>query len=257
MSGVRADRTPLRREKSLDGACNLPRFRAFVLNHVRPFIFVIGREIMAKGQAKSEMPASLSKSAGQSKSKSAGKGGPNALDLLTEDHKKVQQLFKAFEKLKEEDDVDDEKAEIVKQACQELTVHAEIEEDIFYPAARDALDEDGDDLLDEAEVEHATAKDLIEQLEEMEPGDELYDAKFTVLGEYINHHIKEEQDELFPKLRKANLNLEELGGELADRKQELMAELQGDEEEEEEEEDEEDDDEDNVAEDEDEDDRRR
>jgi hemerythrin-like domain-containing protein len=211
---------------------------------------------MAKGQAKSEMPASLSRSAGQSKSKSGGKGGPNAIDLLTEDHKKVQQLFKAFEKLREDDDVDDEKAELVKQACQELTVHTEIEEDIFYPAARDALGSEGEDLLDEAEVEHATAKDLIEQLEEMEPGDELYDAKFTVLGEYVNHHIKEEQDELFPKLRKASLDLGELGSELAERKQELMAELQGDEDEGEEEESDEEFEED-VADDEDEDDRSR
>jgi hypothetical protein len=215
---------------------------------------------MAKGQAKSEMPATSagrSKSSDQSKSKSSSKGGQDAIALLIEDHKKVQAMFKAFEKLKEDEASDEEKAEIVQQTCQELTVHAEIEEEIFYPAARNALDEEDADLLDEAEVEHASAKDLIEQLEVMEPGDELYDAKFTVLGEYINHHIKEEQDELFPKVRKTDLDIQELGADLAERKQELMAELGAESEDEEdedddEEEDDEDEDEEDVAEDEDE-----
>ena len=185
---------------------------------------------MSKGQARSEMPASRSKADRTSRSghsASTGKAGPDAIEILTEDHKTVQQLFKAFEKMRKEDDAEDEKGEIVKEACQALTIHAEIEEDIFYPAARDALGEEGSDLLDEAEVEHATARDLIEQLEEMQPGDELYDAKFTVLGEYINHHIREEQEELFPKIRKTDLDLGELGSELSERKQELMAELEG------------------------------
>lgn len=208
---------------------------------------------MAKGQAKSEMPASASagrsKSSSESKSKSTSKGGQDAIALLTEDHKKVQAMFKAFEKLKEDDASEEEKAEIVQQTCQELTIHAEIEEEIFYPAARTALDDEDADLLDEAEVEHATAKDLIEQLEVMEPGDELYDAKFTVLGEYINHHVKEEQDEMFPKVRKTDLDLQALGAELAERKQELMAELGA---ESDEDEDEDDDDDEEVAEDEDE-----
>jgi hypothetical protein len=211
---------------------------------------------MAKGQAKSEMPATSagqSKSSRQSKSKSASKGGQDAIALLTEDHKKVQAMFKAFKKLKEDEASDEEKAEIVQQTCQELTVHAEIEEEIFYPAARDALDEEDADLVDEAEVEHASAKDLIEQLEVMEPGDELYEAKFTVLGEYVNHHIKEEQDELFPKVRKTDIDLQELGAELAERKQELMAEMGAESDEDEEEEDEEDTAEDEEDEDEDED----
>lgn len=184
---------------------------------------------MAKGQAKSEMPATSagqSKYAGQSKargSKSARESGQDAIALLTEDHKKVQALFNAFERMKEEDAPDDEKAEVVQQACQALTIHAELEEDIFYPAVRDAIDDD--DLLDEAEVEHATARDLIEQLEVMEPDDELYDAKFSVLGEYVNHHIKEEQDQMFPQARSAKMDLSALGAELAERKQELMAEI--------------------------------
>lgn len=189
---------------------------------------------MAKGQTKFARPASRSKSVGQSKSsqsRAASKDGPDATELLTEDHKKVQQLFKAFKKLREDDDVDEEKAEIVKQACQALTVHTQIEENIFYPAARGALDVEGDDLLNEAEVEHATAKNLIEELEEMEPQDELFDAKFIVLGEYIDHHVKEEQDELFPQLRKTELDLNALGAEMAKLMRELKAALQGDEDE--------------------------
>lgn len=206
---------------------------------------------MAKGQAKSEMPASAgrSKSSSESKPKSASKGGKDAIALLIEDHKKVQAMFKAFEKLKEDEASEEEKGEIVRQTCQELTVHAEIEEEIFYPAARAALDDEDADLLDEAAVEHATAKDLIEQLKVMEPGDELYDAKFTVLGEYINHHVKEEQDELFPTVRKTDIDLPALGAELSERKKELMAEL-GAESDEDEDEDEDDED---VAEDEDDD----
>ena len=186
---------------------------------------------MSRRQAKSEMPASRPRSARaprSGRSVPGGRAGPDALDLLMEDHKTVQQLFKAFEKLKAEENVTDEKGEIVKEACQALTIHAEIEEDIFYPAARDALGEEDEDLLDEAEVEHATARDLIEQIEEMEPGDELYDAKFTVLGEYVNHHIKEEQEGLFPKIRKTDLDLDELGRELSERKHDLLAEIDSD-----------------------------
>jgi hypothetical protein len=150
--------------------------------------------------------------------------GQDAIALLIEDHKRVQQLFKQFEKLKESDEASDEdKAAIVAMACADLTIHAQIEEEIFYPAARDAIDEQ--DLLDEAEVEHASAKDLIAQLAEMQPGDELYEAKFTVLGEYVNHHVKEEQDEMFPKVKKAGLDLDALGEELMQRRQELMAEM--------------------------------
>ena len=184
---------------------------------------------MARGQAKSEMPAkpgSRAKSSAQEKSapaKSGRRDGQDAIALLTEDHKAVQAMFKAFVKLQEEDGSDEEKAELVQQTCAALTVHTQIEEEIFYPQVREAIDDS--DLLDEAEVEHATAKDLIEQLEVMEPGDELYDARFTVLGEYVNHHIKEEQDELFPEVRAAKMDLAALGAELADRKKELLAEL--------------------------------
>jgi hemerythrin superfamily protein len=102
----------------------------------------------------------------------------------------------------------------------ELTVHAQLEEEIFYPAAREALEEQ--DLLDEAEVEHASAKELIAQLESTKPGAELYDAKVTVLGEYIDHHVKEEEKQMFPKVRKARLDLEELAAQMKARKEALM-----------------------------------
>lgn len=149
--------------------------------------------------------------------------GENAIALLTADHKKVQKLFKDFEKLKEADGSKADKAVIVEQVCIELTIHAQIEEDIFYPAVREAI-EDGD-LMDEAEVEHAGAKELIAQLQAMEPGDDLYDAKVTVLGENVNHHVKEEQEEMFPKVRKAKLDLATLGSRLMQRKLELQEEL--------------------------------
>ncbi len=147
----------------------------------------------------------------------------DALALLTDDHKTVQKLFKDYEKLTQNDGEEEEKAALAQQICTELTVHAQIEEEIFYPAVRDAIEET--DLLNEAEVEHAGAKDLIAHLGAMAPGEELYDAKVTVLGEYVNHHIKEEQEEMFPKVKKAKLDTAALGAELFERKQELQAEL--------------------------------
>jgi hemerythrin superfamily protein len=149
--------------------------------------------------------------------------GQDALALLMADHKKVKALFKEFEKIKEDEDADDQKAALAEQICNELTVHAQIEEEIFYPAARDAIEET--DLLDEAEVEHASVKELISQLQEMTPEDALFDAKVTVLGEYVDHHVKEEEGEMFKKVRAADLDTEALGTELMDRKMELMDEL--------------------------------
>ena len=146
---------------------------------------------------------------------------PDATQLLRADHRKVQDLFDRFDKARD----DNRKAELAKEICSELKVHTRIEEEIFYPAARDALKDQ--DLIDEAEVEHASAKDLIAQIEQAQPGDELFDAKVTVLGEYIKHHVKEEHTELFPKLKKTSLDLKALGRQLAERKEALMAELEG------------------------------
>lgn len=168
------------------------------------------------------------------KPSNAKQSSMDAIELLTADHKEVQKLFKQFEEMKE-DGNDEAKQELVSRICAELTIHAQIEEEIFYPAAREGMKEQ--DILDEAEVEHASAKELIAQLEAMEPDEELYDAKVTVLGEYINHHVKEEQNEMFPQVKKAKLDLEALGEELMARKQELKVELGLEEEGEEEDED--------------------
>lgn len=146
----------------------------------------------------------------------------DAIELLLEDHKKAKKLFKEFEKAREGDA--EAKIALVQQACMELKIHATIEEEIFYPAVRDALDED--DLMNEAEVEHDSAKDLISQIEGMESEDPMYDAKFTVLGEYVNHHVEEEEKEMFPKVKKAKLDLEALGEEMLARKESLMSEMQ-------------------------------
>lgn len=145
----------------------------------------------------------------------------NAIELLKSDHEQVLKLFAAFEKLDKEDE--DGKRGLVEQACNQLTIHAEIEEELFYPALRDVLDDQ--DLLDEAQVEHDMAKQLIDDLESMEPDEDLYDAKFTVLGEYVKHHIEEEEKEILPKAKKAQLDLDTLGADMLDRKQELMGEF--------------------------------
>lgn len=142
----------------------------------------------------------------------------DAIAMLRADHAKVTKMFKEFERL--DDDEAEEKAELVNQICTELTVHTQIEEEIFYPAVREAIEED--DLMDEALVEHASAKELISQLQDMRPGDEHYDAKVTVLGEYIKHHVAEEQDEMFPKVKKSDLDIRALGEEMLARKQELL-----------------------------------
>lgn len=160
-------------------------------------------------------------------SKSANRKDPgnatDAIALLTADHRAVKGLFKQFEQLAKQDDVDDEKAQLVRQICNALTVHAQVEEELFYPAVREAIDDD--DLMDEADIEHASARDLIAQLEQLEPGDDQYDARVTVLGEYVDHHVKEEEGEMFVKARKADLDTVDLGAQIAERSEELKTEL--------------------------------
>ena len=160
-------------------------------------------------------------------SKSAAPTGRNnaadAIALLTADHKAVKALFKQFEDLTTQEDANEHKARLVEQICNELTVHARVEEEIFYPAVREAIDDDA--LMDEADIEHASAKEIIAQLEGMEPGDDHYDARVTVLGEYIDHHVKEEEGEIFVKARKADVDTVALGAQIAERKEELKSEL--------------------------------
>ena len=157
----------------------------------------------------------------QAKTAAKSKTEVDAITLLTDDHKKVKKLFKDFEKLKEEDGSAKAKAALVKEICTELSVHARVEEEIFYPAVREAIDDE--DLMDEADVEHAGAKDLIAQLQSMEPGDDHYDATVTVLGEYIDHHVKEEQEDMFVQAKRAKVDMVELGEQIAQRKEKLLA----------------------------------
>lgn len=176
---------------------------------------------MAAKKRKSTTKSSARKSTARKSTarKSAGKRQPsNAIALLRADHQLVQGLFDQFQKTRSEE----RKGKLARQICQELTVHAQIEEEIFYPAAREALRDQ--DLVDEATVEHQSAKDLIAQIEASSAGAELFDAKVTVLGEYIKHHVKEEQNEMFPKIRKTKLDLKALGEQLQARKMELKGE---------------------------------
>ena len=147
--------------------------------------------------------------------------GANAIELLKGDHREVEQLFKQYEDIKEGAE-DAAKEELVAQICDALTVHAQIEESIFYPAARQALpQEEGQELLNEAAVEHQTLKDIIGRLEIAPTSDPLYDAGVKVLSEYVKHHVKEEENELFPKVRSSDMDLQAIGGQLAERKQQL------------------------------------
>lgn len=150
----------------------------------------------------------------------------DACDLLDADHKAVKKMFKEYEELMESKSrsANQKRYDLATEICNELTVHAQIEEEIFYPAVRAAIRES--DLLAEAEVEHQTAKDLISQIEAATGVDEMFDAKVIVLGEYIDHHVKEERNEMFPKARAARgLDLVSLRGELEARKAELMDSL--------------------------------
>jgi len=145
----------------------------------------------------------------------------NALELLKRDHQEVDKLFKQYEQIKDGAE-DSAKEELVTQICDALTVHATIEEAIFYPAARQALpEEQGQDLLDEAAVEHQTLKDIIGRLETAPTSDPLYDAGVKVLSEYVKHHVREEETELFPKVRSSDMDLQAIGQQLEERKQQL------------------------------------
>ena len=145
----------------------------------------------------------------------------DAIDLLTEDHAKVKALFEQYEALSDRSRAS--KKKVADQICVELTKHALAEEEIFYPAVR-AASKESSDLVDEARVEHASAKELITQILDMAPGDDLYDAKVKVLSEQILHHVEEEEGEMFPNARKTKLDMEALGQEIAQRKAEIDVE---------------------------------
>ncbi|MFZ6757027.1 hemerythrin domain-containing protein [Undibacterium sp. Ji50W] len=142
----------------------------------------------------------------------------DAISLLKQDHENVKALFSKFDSLGDGALVS--KKKIVAQICLELTKHTIAEEEIFYPAMRE-IGEDTKDMMDEANVEHAAAKDLITQILAMEPGDDLYDARVKVLSEQIEHHVQEEEGEMFPRAKKAKLDLMALGEAIQERKDEI------------------------------------
>jgi hemerythrin superfamily protein len=150
----------------------------------------------------------------------------DACDLLDADHRNVKKMFADYEALTQARgrSAAQKKMDLARQICMELTVHTRIEEEIFYPAVRAAIRES--DLLDEAAVEHQSAKELISQIEAGSEADDMFDAKVKVLGEYVDHHIKEEKNEIFPKARAARkLDLMGLREQLETRKEELMSEF--------------------------------
>jgi hypothetical protein len=156
------------------------------------------------------------------KSKEAPK---DAIALLKEDHQKVEDLFARFEKARE----GQVKERLVKEICQELVVHTMIEEEIFYPACREAIDDD--DMMDEAQVEHDGAKMLIIDIQAGSASDQFYDAKVSVLSEQIKHHVHEEEmrsEGMFSKARDAGLDVEALGEQMIARKEALKAQTEAD-----------------------------
>lgn len=151
--------------------------------------------------------------------KSSTASSAAVLDMLREDHAKVKALFDEFEQARDSRT----KARIVETVLIELEVHAKLEEGLIYPALREKIDDD--DLMDEAMEEHHLVHVLINELKRMKPDDDRYDAKFTVLGESVKHHIKEEEEEMFPKAEESNTDWHDLEDQAVKRREQLMARL--------------------------------
>jgi hemerythrin superfamily protein len=145
-----------------------------------------------------------------------------AINVLTDDHNRVRALFRYFAQL-EGTGPTAERINVVQDICKELVVHATIEEELFYPAARVAIDDR--ELINEAEVEHGTARYLVQQLLQTNKDDTRFCAKVTVLREYVKHHMDEEEKQIFPKVKQAKLDLSVLGQQLVDRREELRGQL--------------------------------
>jgi hypothetical protein len=168
------------------------------------------------------MPTTHAKSASSKtrRTRRTGRRDPLAVKLLKQDHREVEDMFDEYEQL----EADAEKLALFKKIALALKAHTTIEEEIFYPSERGEVE---DDMLDEALVEHAGAKQLIAEIEAMQPGEDLYDAKVKVLGEYIKHHVKEEEQPggIFAQAKRGDEDLDAMGEQLKARKEELMAEL--------------------------------
>lgn len=167
------------------------------------------------------VPPALAKAAREMSRMMEGQPAPSdAIALLKQDHREVEAMFEQFEQL----DSKAEKARLAAKICVALTMHATIEEELLYPPAHEEIEED---LVDEAIVEHDSARQLIAEIEAMKPSEHLYDAKVKVLGEYVKHHVKEEENEMFPQLRSSGIDLEDLGEQLMQRKAELLTRMGG------------------------------
>lgn len=147
----------------------------------------------------------------------SGATGPDAVALLRADHRRVAALYDQYESTRSTA----KKKALVATICQELAIHAQVEEEIFYPAVKAALKDK--EMVPEAQVEHASLKELLAQVKDKEPDGEMFDAKIKVLSEYTKHHVKEEQTEMFPKAQKTKLDMKALGAQIAARKEELLA----------------------------------
>lgn len=169
--------------------------------------------------ARKKTTRAKSKANGRATARRASPAAQSALVLLRTDHDEVSAMFEKFEKRKDKM-TPTQKGTLVDEICTALTVHAQIEEEIFYPTVRPEIGDE--DLMDEAEVEHDSLKELIAKIEEEGPEGDYFDAHVTVLGEYVRHHVKEEQGEMFKKVRETDIDLKELGAKLQQRKEELM-----------------------------------
>ena len=151
----------------------------------------------------------------------------DAIDLLMDDHRRVDKLFNDFQTVDRDDA--DAVQELVEIACMELQIHSILEEEIFYPAVRAQFaddDRENQDLLNEAEVEHETVDDIVAKLQELEPDDAMYAAYFKVLTEYVKQHVKEEEANLFPAVKRMQIDLQQLGEDMRLRREELFAEME-------------------------------
>jgi hypothetical protein len=166
--------------------------------------------------------ATTSHKSSSRRTRRTGQRDPRAVTLLKHDHREVEGWFDEYEQL----EADADKLALFKKIALALKVHTTIEEEIFYPEERGEVE---DDLLDEAFVEHGSAKKMIAEIEAMKPADEYYDAKVKVLGEYIRHHVKEEEQPggIFAQAKKGDTDLDAMAERLKARKQALMAELGG------------------------------